>query len=195
MKRLFGISFIVLLLHTSSIWAQNKTEDYTRSFWYPSYHGERLAYCNLRETECGGFIANAYCKILGYAKARQYRIQHHVGRAHYFANEGECTGWKCDGFLFIDCEGAFKEKPHPIYQYRKKVFVYPRFSNDRVDWCYQENRLCGQRAAYSFCRRKGYTKVISFEQDEKVEATKTLGDKVLCYGKTCKGFKRITCMR
>ncbi len=195
MKRVWGVYFLILWSVLTSLYAADKKEQYTRSFWYPSYHGERLAYCNLRETECGEPIANAYCELLGYAKARKHRIQHHVGRVHYFANEGECTGWKCDGFLFIDCEGKFKEKPHPVYQYRKKEFVYPRFGNDRVAWCYNEHKQCGRRAAYSFCRRMGYRESVLFEQDEKAQATKTLGDKILCYGHACKGFKRIVCKR
>jgi hypothetical protein len=183
------------LCFTGVVFAKKSKEDYHRSFWYPNYHGERLAYCNKDETQCGKIIADAYCKTLEYAEVDDYRIAHHVGRTHYFDNQGECTGWKCDGFLFINCRGHFNEMPHPTYQYRMRKFVYPRYENDRVDWCYKEKIACGKRAAYSFCRRMGYTAAENFKRDDEVLSAKTLGDHVLCYGKTCKGFQHITCRR
>ncbi len=190
---IFMLMMLLLCIGVAS--AKSSKEEYYRSFWYPDYHGERLAYCNKDETTCGEPIANAYCKVLGYSKIENYRIEHHVGRVHYFENEGECTGWKCDGFLFIDCQGRFKDTPHLAYQYRMKEFNYPRFEHHRVDWCYQEKQACGKRAAYAFCRKMAYSDTQSFEEDSKAQATKTLGDHVLCYGKMCKGFKRITCKR
>lgn len=194
MRRLI-LTLIILLCGANTVFAKVSQENYHRSFWYPGYHGERLAYCNKSETKCGRPIADAYCKTLNYAEVEDYRVEHHVGRVHYFDNEGECTGWKCDGFLFINCRGQFEKTPHLAYQYRKREFVYPRFEHHRVDWCYKEKKLCGKRAAYSFCRRMGYSDASVFEKDHKIAATKTLGDHVLCYGKHCIGFKRITCRR
>lgn len=194
MRRL-SLSLIMLLCFTSMIFAKDSKEDYHRSVWYPTYHGDRLAYCNKDETQCGKTIADNYCKALEYAQANEFRIEHHVGRVHYFNNEGECTGWKCDGFLFINCQGKFNETPHLTHQYRMREFAYPRFDHHRIAWCYKENKSCGKRAAYSFCRRMGYSDTSAFVEDKEVAATKTLGDHVLCYGKDCNGFKRITCRR
>ena len=166
-----------------------------RSFWYPMYHGERLAYCTRDEKKCGQDIARAYCQEIGYAEAKDQRIEHNVGKTYFWEQGGECLGWKCDGFLLISCAGKFKSHPPKEYTYRIKVFMYPRFENHRVDWCLNQGKSCGHPAAYSYCRRMGYSKDKQYTQDEHVPATKTLGDRSLCYGKKCRGFEKIECQR
>lgn len=191
--RLIFIFMSILCVVNS--YAAHAHDHFYRAYWYPMYHGERLAYCSRDEASCGLAIANAYCQDMGYDRVKEQRVAHNVGKTHFWAREGECIGWKCDGFLFIGCEGKFSPTPSKPYAYRMKEFVYPRFENTRVDWCFNQEKSCGQRAAYSFCRRMGYSKVKSFKQEINVPATRTLGDQVLCFGKKCQGFEKITCKR
>ncbi len=65
----------------------------------------------------------------------------------------------------------------------------------RVDWCLKQGKKCGQPAAFSFCRRLGYTKEKSFSKEVALAATKTIGTQELCFDKPCTGFKEITCYR
>lgn len=183
--------FFFLWLLCGSVFAA----DFNRSFWYPMYFGERLAFCSKDESQCGKVIAQGYCREMGYQKVRNFRIAPNVGRTHFLNRTGECTGWKCDGFLFIGCQGQFNHHSQEAYHYRKKAFVYPRVRNHRISWCYKQNSQCGHRAAYSFCRRLGYTHVETFEQDTQNAATQALGDHTLCYGQHCRGFKKIICKR
>lgn len=186
---------LIYMLCGMNAYAAQTHNHFYRAYWYPMYHGERLAYCSRDEATCGHEIATAYCHDMGYERVKEQRIAHNVGKTHFWAKEGECIGWKCDGFLLIGCEGKFKRIPPKTYVYRIKEFVFPRFENTRVDWCFNQGKSCGHRAAYSFCRRMGYSKVKSFTQDMNVSATKTLGDQALCYGKKCHGFENITCKR
>ena len=166
-----------------------------RDFWYPMYHGERLDYCTEDDKTCGMSIANNYCHVMGYTRVKEQRVDHNVGRTNYLASNGQCQGWRCNGFMLIACEEKLVNKPPKAYTYRSKEYHYPRFDNYRVAWCYEENHACGQRAAYSFCRRKGYSKAIAYKQEENTPATKALGDGTLCFGKACSGFEGITCYR
>jgi hypothetical protein len=166
-----------------------------RDVWFPMYEGERLAYCAENDTNCGKSVANHYCHDMGYAGAQAERVEHNVGRVNYWGSKTQCTGWQCDGFLFITCVEKRPEKPVPPYAYRSKVFAFPRMNHYRVDWCYKKGQACGERAAYSFCRRLGYSKASAYQQEARLAATRTLGDSTLCFGKACDGFESITCYR
>ena len=166
-----------------------------RDFWYPTYHGERLDYCTSDEKVCGLLLANDYCQVMGYTRARKQRVDHHVGLTHYLGSKEQCKGWRCDGFMLISCEKKFAKNHPDVYVYRSKIFAFPRVDHYRVDWCYSASHGCGERSAYAFCRKMGYSKSIAHKQDVHVFATKTLGDRALCFGKACHAFKAITCYR
>ncbi len=171
---------------------QNKTY---RDFWYPLYHGMRLSYCSEDHNECGLALASKYCQSMGYEKAFQARVEHHVGLTRYPASTNQCQGWRCDGFMFISCEATMKKQEPSIASYRFNDFVLPRFKNYRVDWCYQHDKDCGARAANAFCRHQGYQRATVYEKQANLPATQTLGDQELCFGNTCHGFSHITCFR
>lgn len=167
-----------------------------RDFFYPTYHGMRLSYCTVDNKTCGKKLASRYCKLLGYERASKTMIDHNVGLTRYPSTNLQCQGWKCDGFKLITCENSLKKTPTPVYYYRMRDFILPRFENYRIDWCYQEKKGCGRRAADAFCRQEGYGRSRGYERSStKVAATRTIGSGALCFGQACKGFERITCYR
>lgn len=191
----YFIAIIVCSLTFSELCIANTSAVYYRSFWSPLYQGHRLDYCSLNHRECGLPIAHRYCQMLGYEKAVRAIIDYNVGLTHFLATRHQCKGWTCNGFMLIRCAAKMRHKPVREYYYRAKKFILPRYQHYRVAWCYQKGKGCGQKAAFSFCRRMGYTKTIEFHQQKKVLATREIGDKRLCFGDTCRGFSSITCYR
>lgn len=171
------------------------TNEAFRSFWHPTFLGERLDYCTVDGKECGKDVANRYCQMLGYDHSSQSIIAYNVGLTHFIASRAECKGWRCNGFMTIDCATNLSHKPPQAYHYTEKKFVYPRFNNYRVDWCYNQNKGCGKRAANSFCSRMGYMNAKRFFREEQVSATRTIGSQQLCFGSECNAFKLIVCSR
>ncbi|WP_242604460.1 hypothetical protein [Legionella gresilensis] len=187
---------ILLLLLMQSVYAVQRSQLFYRNFWQPYYHGQRLDYCMVGGVNCGLPVANRYCQMMGYARADQQRIAHNVGLTNYISCPKRCKGWRCNGFKTIRCVGYQLHKPPKAYHYRYRRFVYPRYNEYRVAWCYDGVRGCGRRAAYSFCRRMGYLKVSSFSIQKHVAATKAIGNQKLCFGKECcHAFTQITCFR
>ncbi len=194
----FRYSIIGLFLIITSIgYAKDGPSElsFYRNFWNPAFNSQRLSYCSLDEKLCGQGIANRYCHLMGYHEASEAIIDYNVGVTHYLTTPARCTGWRCHGFMLITCKNNFHHQPTKDYYYREQRFVFPRFSHYRVDWCYKNGTQCGQRAAYSFCRRMGYRRVVHYNKEKHVAATKALGNQRLCFGRACSGFGYITCYR
>jgi hypothetical protein len=164
-------------------------------FFFPTYHGIRLSYCTPDEKVCGKKLASRYCKLMGYDNASKAMIDHNVGLTRYPSTNLQCQGFKCDGFKLITCADSLKKKPTPVYYYRMRDFMLPRFENYRLDFCYDAKKGCGRRAANAFCRHKGYDRAKDYAQSKDVVATRTIGSGELCFGPSCKGFSRVTCYR
>ncbi len=175
--------------------AQPINNDFFRNFWNPTYRGQRLNYCSFDGQKCGIPVAREYCQLLGYKDSDKAIIDYNLGITHYLKTRARCRGWECNGFMLIRCVGELSHKPPHSYYYRSQRFVFPRFNHYPVDWCYEDKKGCGQRAAFSFCRRMGYMKAKSFEKRTAVPSTKALGNQKLCFGKQCNGFKYISCFR
>lgn len=193
------LRYIAIIFFLSISWAnqansENK-ENFYRNFWSPTYNIERLSYCSLGGKECGLPVANRYCRLMGYEKATKEIIDYNVGVSNYLLSRARCNGWSCNGFMLITCVGAFQHKPPQHYYYRSQRFAFPRFGHYRIDWCYENGKGCGKRAAYSFCRRMGYARVQHYKKEENIGATKAIGNRRLCFGKECSGFSTITCYR
>lgn len=168
---------------------------YYRNYWSPMYQGARLNYCMLDAKTCGQAVADDYCRMMGYQSANEALKANNVGVTHFLASHAKCQGWQCDGFKLIRCVGKIKHQPMQGYYYRYRRFVYPRFGHYRVAWCYADHKHCGEKAAYSFCRRMGYMGSKRYTQQQGVQATKSLGDQKLCFGSDCTGFHEIICYR
>lgn len=191
----YNLLLLILCFVTPVLHADEQNSTYTRDFWSPRFHTERLSYCSFGGKTCGKAVATQYCHQMGFESLTHEEIEHNVGLTHYLDNNSGCRGWKCDGFKLIQCANKIIHKPIQPYYYRLKKFVFPRFDHHRVDWCMEKNKHCGKPAAYSFCRRLGYEQVKSFKKDKGVAATRTLGSQDLCFGLECHGFSEITCYR
>lgn len=189
---LFGALLGVFTQQVDAGSIQNKA---FRNFWHPTYLGERLDYCSADGKECGKDIANRYCQMLGYDYSSQYKMAHNVGLTHYLGTRVKCKGWRCNGFMTIGCATSLTHKPPRPYHYREKKYAKPRFNDYRVDWCYDRDQGCGQRAANSFCSRMGYMQAKHFSKEALVSATKTIGSQELCFGNQCNAFNNIICSR
>lgn len=190
----FTLGLFVFLLVMP--WAQAKdNRHFYRNFWNPTYHIQRLNFCTLDGKSCGLAVADCYCKMMGYEKADKALIDYNVGFTHYLSSAAKCKGWNCNGFSLITCVGHFSHHPPHHYYYREERFVFPRLDHYRIDFCYKKDRGCGQRAAYSYCRRMGYLHVKGYKKETNVAATKALGSHQLCFGHPCNGFSEISCYR
>lgn len=179
--------------------SQNKL-DYYHDFWSPRYHGELLSNCFYHKSICGIEVANQYCKVMGYKKAIKALVTNNVGLANYIdgcpnCKKYQCKGWDCNGFKVIRCVDSVEHAPGYSYHYRQRNFVLPRLDNFRLDWCYEDGKGCGKKVANSFCRIMGYTESHDYKLDNKVYASREIGNGKLCFGKNCRGFSYINCYR
>ena len=74
----------------------------------------------------------------------------------------------------------------------KRIFYEPCYNGYRLDNCLNFGTNCEKPAAEKFCEEKGFTKATSWER-EKARPTYIVGDRSLCEGDFCVGFKYITC--
>jgi len=186
------ILFCFLAGHMTFASAKNNAY---RNFWHPTFNGERLDYCTLDGKECGKTVANRYCKILGYDYSSQNVKAYNVGLTNYLSTNAQCKGWRCNGFMTIGCAMSLSHTPPKAYHYREKRFARPRFNDYRVDWCYDQGKGCGAKAAHSFCSQLGFMRAKRFTRESNVSATKTIGSEELCFAKNCNGFESIVCYR
>lgn len=192
-----GLLVFVFLLcsFTTQVSAASQKNKAFRTIWHPTYLGERLDYCSLDGKECGKTLANRYCQMLGYDYSSQNVIAYNVGLTNYFSSRAQCKGWRCNGFMTITCQTGLSHNPPRPYHYRERKFVYPRYNDYRIDWCYDKNKGCGSKAANSFCSRMGYLQAKHFVKETQISATKSIGSQELCFGQQCNAFKSILCYR
>lgn len=192
--RTFVVCALTILL-ISNPYAANRSTNFYRNFWMPTYHGIRLNYCTVEGKYCGLPVATRYCQMMGYAQADQHVIDYNVGLTNFISSAMKCQGWQCNGFKTIRCVAQLSHRPPKPYHYRFRQFVYPRFNQFRVAWCYDGQRGCGRRAAFSFCRRMGYLQTKRYAIEKDITATKAVGNQRLCFGHQCNAFKYISCYR
>lgn len=193
--RSLGWLILFCSLGVNPLQAKKGSQAFYRDFWFPTYLIQRLDYCAFDGKECGRPIATRYCQMMGYATASDEHIDYNVGVTNYLSTRFQCKGWRCHGFKWITCRGLFVHSPKRDYFYRLKRYVFPRFDHYRIAWCYEDSKGCGKRAAFSFCRRMGYSRAKSYVKQSHVAATQALGDQQLCFGPTCDGFSEIICYR
>lgn len=187
--------FLLIALVFSNAHAANHQQNYYRTFWSPLFQGQRLDYCMAGGKDCGLPVANHYCQLMGYERSTQQAVDYNVGKTQAFLTRKPCKGWQCNGFMVIRCVAKLTHKPVSTYYYRSKKFVFPRFNHGRVDWCYEDGKGCGQRAAKSFCRRMGYERAEDYKIQAHVSETRAIGNHKVCVGEQCNAFNSITCYR
>jgi hypothetical protein len=97
--------------------------------------------------------------------------------------------------MTIGCAKSLVHVQPQSYHYREKRFANPRYNDYRVDWCFDDQKNCGLKAANSFCARLGFIQAKRFVKESHVHATKTIGSQKLCFGNHCNAFKIIICFR
>lgn len=195
MKKL-GLGLILFLIFlkgfAEGIQAQRQLSQ--RHFWLPSYLGQRLDYCDTKHCLCGLKLAHIYCKMMGYEKAKQALIDRDIGSTRFLHQKSGCKGLGCNGFKTIVCVQHASLKPQS-YHYRYKRYVFPRYQQSRVAWCYDGKKGCGRQAAHAFCRKLAFLKASSYDVDPEAGNTRAIGNQRLCVGKRCCGFRQIICFR
>lgn len=166
-----------------------------RTFWHPMSKEERLDYCQEDRVNCGADVANCYCRRMGYEKAAYFKKAPNLGLTRLVSGLSECRGWMCSGFEYIKCQGERTYTHRPQSDYRQEIFVRPRWRNYPLSWCYGNQRHCGQKAAYAFCRWQGFRKVIKHSPAKCVNASKEIGTSALCFNNDCQSFEYIVCGR
>ncbi len=82
------------------------------------------------------------------------------------------------------------------YDPSNHTFYYPKLRGVLLDRCYMtQNRCSGVKAAYEFCRKRGYRTVHSFSILHKVYRTRMMGNKQICKKYRCNGYRWIRCAR
>jgi hypothetical protein len=193
MTKLLSVLFLFLIGTAQAHDVHNHTR--YRNYWTPMYHGLPVAYCLNDGTTCGMQVATRYCQWMGYQRADHIRAAYNLGHTRFFGSRLPCKHWQCSGFKTIRCVGRIHHHPPPSYVFRKKRFPVPRYMGQRIDWCAGNGRGCGYKAAYSFCRRIGYTKTIGFARANHVGTTAAIDNQRVCAGLECVGFQYIDCYR
>ncbi|MDX1386607.1 MAG: hypothetical protein R3257_03380 [bacterium] len=76
-------------------------------------------------------------------------------------------------------------------------FYAPNFEDKRLAYCYTPARECGEKAATTWCIRRGFVRATSWEiygkkEDPKLQA-RFIGTKKTCRPGACDTFRSITC--
>ena len=81
----------------------------SRTYRNPAEGGYRLGYCDISSAQCGGPVANQWCRAQGFERALEYQIAPGVGELSptiTLTGRRVCEGAQCDGFAEITCERA-----------------------------------------------------------------------------------------
>ncbi|OGV27433.1 MAG: hypothetical protein A3F18_03900 [Legionellales bacterium RIFCSPHIGHO2_12_FULL_37_14] len=194
MHKKFFLLIICYIFFATCYAKQNLTLH--RNFWTPIYRGTPINYCFKDEITCGYEVANLYCHLMGYQNADRIIKAYNLGHTRYLASSQHCFNPNCNGFKMIRCKGKIIHKPIPSYLYTKKHFPYPRYKGERLAFCADgKAKGCGQKAAYSFCRRQGYMQTIGYKQEKNLPITKAINNQRICIASRCHGFEYIDCER
>ncbi len=123
------------------------------------------------------------CKAWTYV--RPYTIQGTYARCWLKGNVPKPVKRNC-------CISGVKQK----FTGPTRTFRYPRIKGYRLDWCRLWAQDGGQGAADAFCKRIGYKRAVSFEEDYDIGAkspTYIIDSGQICNQGFCDGFKYITC--
>ncbi|KTC65915.1 Uncharacterised protein (plasmid) [Legionella adelaidensis] len=74
-----------------------------RRFPLPRFQHYRVDWCYKNGTGCGQRAAYSYCRMLGYSKTKDYKIEPHVPATKALGNQRLCFGNQCNGFSYISC--------------------------------------------------------------------------------------------
>lgn len=127
----------------------------TRTYPNPVVDGYRLSFCDLGSAQCGGPVADQWCRSRGFERAHEWSIAEHVGElvpTITLTGRRICKGTDCNGFAAITCERAERTFRMPSLgsMGRSTVLSPDRRSTERVVTQVEYRLLvpgCHQRAA------------------------------------------------
>lgn len=151
----------------------------------PKLGGERLDWCFKWAASCGKPAADAFCRSIGFSRARAFQKAENVGVPTRIIGEPAkvCSAAACDSFQYIICASL------------QKTFGNPKIQGTRLDWCFSWAASCGKPAADAYCRSKGFGRAASFQKAENVGVpTRIISNPAqVCSNPNCDSFTRITC--
>lgn len=195
LMRLFFCLFFFFAQCVFAIYVTEPEASVYRTYWLPSFHKERLNYCNEDKSKCGKKIAHQYCNLLGYHHCDKFKKAAHLGLTHYISGKNSCQGWACSGFEWIKCAGKRTYQSPPPSAYTEALFASPHWHHFNLSYCFEKSKGCGKKAAHAFCRWQAFRKVKTFQKATLALASKHIGDSSLCFGRHCPSFEYIICQR
>ena len=74
-----------------------------QAFVFPRFEHSRVDWCYEDGQGCGLRAAYSFCRRMGYARAKEYKIQTHVSETRSIGNRKWCVGPTCNAFTSITC--------------------------------------------------------------------------------------------
>jgi len=105
---MFRVSIIALVISLSLTAGATSANAAVRSYFSPGILGDRIAFCNSDNQDCGKPVADAWCTENGFEKAilfqRNRSNNQSSGSLIRYADNGKiCTGKDCISFAQIKC--------------------------------------------------------------------------------------------
>lgn len=105
---MFRVSTIGILISLSLLSGTTAANSAVRSFFSPAVLGDRIAFCNSGNQDCGKAVADAWCTRNGFEKAILFQRNRSVATStdsliRYSDNGEVCSGENCISFAQIKC--------------------------------------------------------------------------------------------
>lgn len=75
----------------------------SQAFVFPRFNHSRVDWCYKDGKGCGKRAAYSFCRRMGYAHVKDYKMQTHVSETRALGNHQLCLGVTCKGFSRITC--------------------------------------------------------------------------------------------
>ena len=105
---MFRVSTIGFLISLTLLSGTTQTNAAVRSFFSPAVLGDRIAFCNSGNENCGKAVADAWCTRNGFERAILFQRNRSVSPSDNslirYPDSGEvCSGENCISFAQIKC--------------------------------------------------------------------------------------------
>ncbi len=155
----------------------------------PRIRGAIVDHCTTWAANCGWGGAHMYCRRRGHPRARSWRT-FRPGRTWVMGSNRYCVGGFCTGFSQVTCVSGVRPPPTG----GRTTINFPRWGGSIVDWCVTWATNCGWSGAHYYCRRRGYSRALSY-RTYRPGRTFVIGSNRTCVGGHCVGFSQVVCRR
>lgn len=204
------VALSALWLSTGLAEAENKT------FENPMIGTNRLDWCADWGKGCGADAATAWCKTNAYDHSVAVQQATDIGASaptKLIATGEVCDQSYCDGFTSVTCATAeLPTAPPPttpeapaadadvpaaapvVAKTADEMFKNPMHEGVRLNWCFDGQSGCGEKAAEAWCAQQGFSTAKDFKYVSGVKPTIQIGSGETTK-KGAKGFSRVTCLK